>query len=343
MEQRVFASGAGRITASAFLAVLWLIIGVGLFFSGILFIDGDTGTYLILFSIISVVLMIMYIYRMIMQCLLKIVVDRDGITVKKGNGAGRTYPFAQYQITADSSNDSTMFFLFGLMSLFAGVKNQLMITDQNGRNKTVVTHLSKTSFKELVDLIERENARVDEELRQKEAEDDLAEEMPASKEYTLNKRTLKTQFIMVVSIFMIVPIIITVGFFLNQFEYGLLVVVLDCFMLLMALLASLPLWFTARKIPSKVILRPDCFYLNDKQFFIREISKMQLNSTVKRSKAGYRIFNFVYEGKKHKYFLGMNADTKVNKSILILNEYKEIVSYFKKQFKDRPNVLQTEI
>jgi len=344
MQQRVFASGAKRILASAFLAVLWFVIGVLSFLFGIVSVNVVSCFFLIL-SIPSVILMITYIRRTIVQLRLSIAVDPQGIIIKKGNGAGRTYPFTQYQITADSSNDSTMYFLFGIISLFAGTKKQLMIIDQTApdKYKTVVTHLSKKSFKELVDVIEKESSRVEEELQQQESEHDFSEDIAVSKEYALNKRRLKNQYIPVASVFLTLPVIVNIMSFSNQGwsqpEMVFYMLLFDSIMLLLGLLLCLPIWFTNRKIPSKVILKSNCFYMDDKQFFISEISKMQLTSAIKQSDTGYRMFNFVYEGRKHKYFLGMNSDTRTNKSILVLNEYREIVSYFKKQYKNRPNVL----
>lgn len=341
MNEQTFASGTARNIASAFLAFFWLVVEIGLVLFGVFFVEFDTETfYYYVLPVFCLYLIYIYAQRTIVQLRLHIMVNSEGVTITKGKNS-KMYSFREYHISTDVSQNANSF-SFGLMSYLAGTKNQILITNKTGFNKKIVTHLSNSVFEELQDRVKIENKKIEDELVKSMKGNDV---IPIKKEFKFNKSKLRSGFIMSI-IFLILPFgILGLLFTASEADYDSIIISFVIFGIVFWLLGFMLLiifWFQYRRYPKTVRIDSDTFFINDKQFNVHSVSKMRVTSTLKVPGAGFRYVYFTYEGKKFKYYFGRNSDTKMNKSILILEDYKEIVAYFKAKFESRPDVLQED-
>lgn len=322
----------GASAAVRILSVLYILLIAAVCGGLIAFVPDLTRNPLIPLLVFGLIIAF-ELFRLLWTYRHNVVVRDDEIVFRRGSRVTARYPYAGHTFTS-SVNDGASFQSVGGRPGYV-----FFVQKEGGAREKHFLPLSRRDFSRLLDAMETRAIRT---ARKDEAQGAPRTVSLETRSFTLHKQFLKKYRTGGV-------LLAAAGLFLawrgwhRGVEEGWLLFVLS----LVCGVASIVLlgrwFFYSRSMPSRVTLREGFLSLDNRTIATGEIRSVRAASALQTKGDGGRKLEIVTDAHgKETWFLGLYRDAKPGKSVLPLDDYREIVTCLRAAFEDRPDVFRTE-
>ena len=273
------------------------------------------------------------LYRLLWTYRKNVVLRADEIVFRRGSREIARYPYAGHTFTS-AVNDGV-----SIDGLGGRAGYVLFIQAEGGARKKYFLPISRKDLSRLLDTLEACTIGA---APHEGSQDAPRATFSGTKTFVLHKGRLK-KYMIGGSALAVVALCLTRLFWHRAVgeNWGLLVLPSAAAVGAIVLLGW---WrFYSRKMPDRVILREGFISLGNRTIATNEIQSVRAASALQTKGSGGRKIEIATAARGREiWFLGMYGDTKPDKSILHVDDYREIATFLRAALEDRPDAFRTE-